>query len=96
VHSTVAAGSVVTQSPSGTSAPAGSTVALTVSDGPVQVTVPDVTGDDEAQARAALTAAGFTVQVHKFMPFGDPSVTTEDPSPGTQAAQGSTVTITLF
>ncbi|QMU68545.1 Stk1 family PASTA domain-containing Ser/Thr kinase [Streptacidiphilus sp. P02-A3a] len=96
VNSGVAAGSVVSQSPSGTSAPAGSPVSLTVSDGPVQVTVPDVTGDDEAQARAALTAAGFAVKVHKFMPFGDPTVATEDPSGGAQAAQGSTVTITLF
>lgn len=96
VHSSVAAGSVVSQSPSGTSAPAGSPVSLTVSDGPVQVAVPDVTGDDEAQARATLTAAGFAVKVHKFMPFGDPTVASEDPSAGTQAAQGSTVTITLF
>ncbi|QMU80146.1 Stk1 family PASTA domain-containing Ser/Thr kinase [Streptacidiphilus sp. PB12-B1b] len=96
VHSGVAAGSVVGQSPDGATAAAGSTVTLTVSSGPVQVTVPDVSGDDEAQARSALTAAGFKVKVHKFLPFGDPTVTSQSPGGGSQADQGSTVTITLF
>ena len=96
VHSSVPAGSVVSQSPNGATAPAGSTITLTVSAGPVQVTVPDVTGDTEAQARSALTAAGFKVKVHKFLPFGDPTVTTEDPSGGSQADQGSTVSVSLF
>jgi len=96
VNSAVPAGSVVSQTPSGSSAPSGATVTLTVSDGPVQVTVPDVSGDTEAQARAALTAAGFTVKVHRFLPFGDPTVQDEEPSAGTKADQGSTVTITLL
>ncbi|MBC3842004.1 PASTA domain-containing protein [Streptacidiphilus sp. 4-A2] len=96
VTSSVPAGSVASQSPSGSSAPAGSTISLTVSSGPPQVAVPDVTGDTEDQARAALTAAGFKVKTHKFLPFGDPTVTTQDPTGGSQAPQGSTVTITLF
>jgi beta-lactam-binding protein with PASTA domain len=96
VNSGVAAGSVAGQSPNGATASAGSTVTLTVSDGPVQVTVPDVRGDTEAQARSALTAAGFKVKVHKFLPFGDPTVTSQDPGAGSQADQGGTVTITLF
>jgi len=96
VTSTLPSGSVVSQSPDGSSAAAGSTVALTVSAGPPQVTVPDVTGDSEAQARSALTAAGFNVKAHNFLPFGSSTVTSESPSAGTQADRGSTVTITLF
>ena len=94
--SAVQAGSVVSQSPDGSSAAAGSTVTLTVSSGPPQVTVPDVGGDTEAQARAALTAAGFKVRAHSFLPFGTSTVTSQNPSAGSQADQGSTVTITLF
>ena len=96
VTSGVPAGAVVSQSPDGSTAAAGSTVTLTVSSGPPQVTVPDVTGDTEDQAKQALTAAGFKVKAHSFLPFGDSTVTSENPSPGTQADQGSTVTITLF
>jgi len=96
VSSAVPAGSVATMSPPGSSAAAGSTITLTISSGPAQVTVPDVSGDTEAQARTALNAAGFKVKVHHYSLFGTPTVVSEDPSGGSQADQGSTVTITLF
>jgi beta-lactam-binding protein with PASTA domain len=96
VSSAVPAGSVATMSPPGSSAAAGSTITLTISSGPAQVTVPDVSGDTEAQARTALNAAGFKVKVHHYTLFGTPTVVSEDPSGGSQADQGSTVTITLF
>ncbi|WP_034087859.1 Stk1 family PASTA domain-containing Ser/Thr kinase [Streptacidiphilus albus] len=96
VNSGVPGGSVVSESPNGPTAAAGSTVILTISSGPVQVTVPDVSGDTEAQARAALTAAGFKVKVHRFLPFGTPTVADQSPAGNSQADQGSTVTISLF
>ena len=96
VSSEQPAGDVASQNPSGSSATAGATITLTVSSGPVQVTVPDVTGDTEDQARQALTAAGFKVKVHKFAFFGSPTVSSQNPSGNSQADQGSTVTITLF
>jgi serine/threonine protein kinase/beta-lactam-binding protein with PASTA domain len=96
VSSAVPAGSVASVNPAGSSAAAGSTVTLTVSSGPAQATVPDVSGDTEAQARAALNAAGFKVKVHHYSLFGTPTVVSQDPGGGSQADQGSTVTITLF
>ncbi|MFL5956778.1 MAG: PASTA domain-containing protein, partial [Solirubrobacterales bacterium] len=43
----------------------GSTITLTVSDGPGQATVPDVTNLSGAQARAALRKAGFDVNTQQ-------------------------------
>ena len=89
-------GAVAAMSPDGATASQGSTVTLTVSKGPKLVTVPDVTGLDENDARKKLTDAGFQVQVVKLNPFGDPTVHIESPDGNQQAAQGSTVTITLL
>jgi RHS repeat-associated protein len=58
---TVAAGSVLSQSPTGgTNAPGGSAVNLVVSSGRPPVTVPDVTGLPQAAAAAELLATGLT------------------------------------
>ena len=62
VDSDQAKGIVVDQSPSGSATP-GSTIQLSVSKGPKQSTVPDVTSQDEASARSTLEQAGFTVTV---------------------------------
>ena len=43
----------------------GETVELVVSKGPPLVTVPNVVGRNEAEARAALEDAGFVVNVNK-------------------------------
>jgi serine/threonine-protein kinase len=89
--------SVVDQSPSGT-APKGATITLSVSRGPKQSTVPDVTNQDEASARSALQSAGFNVNVTQ-QDVNDPGlegiVLSETPRGGTKADQGSTVTLTV-
>jgi serine/threonine-protein kinase len=90
-------GTVVSQDPSGT-APPGSTVSLSVSKGPQESTVPDVTNQDEASAKSTLQAAGFKVTV-QHQEVSDPAldgiVLTQSPAGNSKAPQGSTVTITV-
>jgi hypothetical protein len=61
------------------------------------VEVPDVVGDDEATATAALEGAGFVVSVDSTysasVSVGD--VITQNPAGGAQAEAGSTVTIVV-
>jgi eukaryotic-like serine/threonine-protein kinase len=88
---------VVDQSPSG-SAPKGSTIQLSVSKGPKQSTVPDVTSQDEASARQVLEQSGFSVDVQEqdvTDPNQDGIVLTQDPVGGTRAKPGTTVTIVV-
>src|SRR5205807_5530243 len=63
--STVAAGNVISESPTaGTRVASGSAVTLVVSTGspgPAQVTVPNVVGQSQAAATSAITAAGLTM-----------------------------------
>ena len=65
--------------------------------GPTQVAVPDVVGTDEAAATTALEREGFVTKIeHKSSseaPEG--TVTSTDPSGGTKADKGSTVTVTV-
>jgi beta-lactam-binding protein with PASTA domain/predicted Ser/Thr protein kinase len=88
---------VVSQNPNGTAAP-GATITLSVSKGPKQATVPDVTSQDEDSARSTLESAGFTVSV-QHQDVGDPGldgiVLSQSPTGGTKAAKGSTVTIVV-
>jgi serine/threonine-protein kinase len=90
-------GNVVNQSPSGR-AQKGSTITLSVSKGPKQSTVPDVTSQDTGSARSTLQAAGFKVVVQQ-QDVNDPGldgiVLSQNPTGGTKANQGSTVTITV-
>lgn len=61
-HSSAAPGTVIAQQPeSGVRVTPGSTVLLTVSKGPPMVTVPDVVGLPEKEARDILTRVGLTV-----------------------------------
>ena len=97
VESDQPADRVVDQSPSG-SAPAGSTIKLSVSKGPKTSSVPDVTSQDEQSARDTLTSAWFKVQVQN-QDVTDPGlegiVLDQSPGGGNQAPQGSTVRITV-
>ena len=97
VESDQPAGTVVDQSPS-SSAPAGSTIKLSVSKGPKTSSVPDVTSQDETSAHDTLSSAGFKVQMQN-QDVNDPGlegiVLNQSPGGGTQAKQGSTVTITI-
>jgi eukaryotic-like serine/threonine-protein kinase len=88
---------VLAQDPqAGATAPKGSTITLTVSNGPQTTDVPDVTTLDADTARSTLEQSGFKVKVVK-QPVDDPSqenvVLDQKPAPNEKAKPGSTVTI---
>ncbi|MGW5878336.1 Stk1 family PASTA domain-containing Ser/Thr kinase [Nocardiopsis terrae] len=61
-------GKVITQEPdTGTSVGPGATVTLTVSSGPPEIEIPDVTGESVKDARKALKDAGFKVEVERIL-----------------------------
>src|SRR5205814_9130588 len=88
---------VLSQDPGGnTSAPIGSTVALTVSKGPTENQVPDVTTLDKDTATATLESSGFKVKAvpqDTTDPTAENIVLDQSPKSGSSAPQGSTVTI---
>ncbi|HUK93566.1 MAG TPA: PASTA domain-containing protein, partial [Gaiellaceae bacterium] len=90
------ADTVVSESP--TSAAPGSTITLSVSKGPKQTVVPDVTSEDEASAKSDLQGAGFKVVVQQ-QTVTDPGlngiVLSQTPRGGSKADHGSTVTIVV-
>jgi len=90
-------GRVVSQSPqAGDEVNARSRVDIVISAGPEAVVVPPVVGLSEEDARAAIQAAGLTVSVipqASDEPAGE--VIAQDPSAGTEAESGDTVTITV-
>jgi serine/threonine-protein kinase len=98
VESTQPAGVVTSQVPSGSStATKGSTVNLSVSNGPQTTPLPDVTGQTEADAKATLKAAGFKVKVtpqDTEVETFDGVVISQDP-PGNSQQDPNTV-VTLF
>ncbi|WP_327283025.1 MULTISPECIES: Stk1 family PASTA domain-containing Ser/Thr kinase [unclassified Streptomyces] len=94
VNSQFPAGTVANQSiGAGVQASTGDTVTLTVSKGPRQIPVPNVTGQEADVARKTLEAAGFKVKVER--PFLSFSNTVDAQSvPGGQAApEGSTIVL---
>jgi serine/threonine-protein kinase len=97
VPSELAAGVVVDQSPAGgTASDKGTTVELSVSEGPSTREVPDVTGQDVSVARATLQNNGFRVrEVPESTddPAMDGIVTAQDPPGLAQAEPGSLVTV---
>lgn len=96
--STVPAGSVISTSPAaGTQAQRGSVVTINVSTGPEQADVPDVVGQTQSDASAALTNAGFDVRVVQ-VPSSTSNmgkVITQSPAAGTNVDKGTTVSITV-
>jgi eukaryotic-like serine/threonine-protein kinase len=98
VDSTAPQNQVISQSPaSGTSATKGTSVTVRVSNGPPQVTVPDVVGYTSQQAVSTLEQAGF--QVSQQYTTTDASqqniVQRQNPPGNSQALKGSTVTIVI-
>ncbi|MDX6555218.1 MAG: eukaryotic-like serine/threonine-protein kinase [Miltoncostaeaceae bacterium] len=92
-------GTVIRQDPGpNTQAEADATVTLTVSTGPEQATVPDVTGGSVDDARAELADADLTVgdvvdQEDPSSPEGQ--VINQSPSPGEKVDTGTAVTLTV-
>jgi eukaryotic-like serine/threonine-protein kinase len=90
-------GNVSDQSPDGaTQAEKGSTVSITVSSGPSTTSVPDEVGQEQQIAEDDLKNNGFKVKVVNVAvsdPNQDNIVQDQDPSGGSQAPNGSTVTI---
>ncbi|MGX1253301.1 beta-lactam-binding protein with PASTA domain/serine/threonine protein kinase [Streptomyces ambofaciens] len=93
----VAKGFVISTKPgSGTTVRAGSAVALVVSKGS-PIDVPDVTGDDLADAREELTRAGLEVKIaaeRVNSEYDSGQVARQTPEPGGRVAEGDTVTLT--
>ena len=96
---TVEKGRVVRTAPViGAEGTKGGSLTLYVSSGPAPITVPPVTGLTEAQARAALTAKGFTVRVEEYIdvPAGsanDGRVISQTPSQNIDAPAGSQISL---
>lgn len=89
-------GSVISQKPDRGTLFAGETISVLVSKGPVMVTVPDVVGKTESQARAALSQAGLTARFS--YPLGSSLLDlsrSQSVRAGTQVPKGSTVTVTV-
>jgi serine/threonine-protein kinase len=94
---TVPKGEVIRSSPAdGTTVQKGSRVHLIVSSGPVQVKVPDVSGQTAAAAHSALKNAGLSFtdnQENSDQPKG--TVISQDPPGGTTVNKGTSVTLTI-
>ncbi|MFJ2646981.1 Stk1 family PASTA domain-containing Ser/Thr kinase [Streptomyces sp. NPDC087420] len=94
VNSPEDAGSVARQSVAeGAELARGDTVTLTLSKGPREVAVPDVTGQKVDEAKNALEDAGFEVSVDRSFPFLDDTVSEQSVGGGGTAPEGSTITI---
>jgi eukaryotic-like serine/threonine-protein kinase len=92
--STQPSGTVISQSPSGGTAPPGSKVTITVSGG--AVSVPSVIGDSQQTANQILVTAGFTVTVQQGAgpaQYANGTVFSQQPTAGSTAPKGTTVTI---
>ncbi len=99
VDSTAPANQIIHQNPApGSSASKGTTVALQVSNGPPQTSVPDVVGYTSQQAVQTLESAGFKV-TQQYVSVTDASqdnvVQSQNPAGGARALQGSVVTISI-
>src|SRR5262249_37802576 len=99
VQSDQTAGIVIDQSPAGnTFATPGSTITLTVSKGPATNTVPGVENRDVQTAKSTLAASGFKAHV-VMQDTSDPTldgiVISQNPTSGTQARPGTTITLVV-
>ena len=99
VNASTPNGTVIKESPAGGGkAPQGSTIDLTVSNGPAQISVPDVSGQPSAQAANALGTAGLSLgnttnQASDTVPSGD--VISTNPPAGAQIAPNSSVDLVI-
>jgi serine/threonine protein kinase/beta-lactam-binding protein with PASTA domain len=93
---TVPAGQVISQSPSSGTGFKGDSIALVVSKGPALVQIPPVNGKKVDEAQHTLEELGFHVEVqHNPLYVGAGYVVGSNPTEGSMAAQGSTVTLSI-
>lgn len=87
-------GQVISQNPTpGAEARRGDTIEITVSRGPQTVTVPDLFGEPEQTARAALEALGLRVRVEQLWNNGSSRVFGQSVPAGTQVPVGTEIVI---
>ncbi|CAB4758182.1 MAG: PASTA domain-containing protein [Actinobacteria bacterium] len=96
----VVAGAVISSAPAqGTKVPKDTAVALTISNGPPPIPVPEVTNTQQSSATDVLKAAGFLVDVAgQLVVEGDPGVGNvfgQNPVAGTPYRPGQIVTIVV-
>ncbi len=88
------------QPAAGATAPQNSSVTVLISAGPQQVTVPPVTNIDKNEAIHTLHDAGLKAAITQQVECTDPglnnTVQSQDPAPGAQVDQGSSVTIVVL
>jgi eukaryotic-like serine/threonine-protein kinase len=99
VTTTASPGTVLSQSPAtGSSVHAGDKVELTVAQAPKESAVPNVVGQEEAKAAAALEQAGFKPKAHSQSTTEQSQVgmvLEQSPAGGAKARKGATVTIAV-
>ncbi len=88
---------IATDPSAGTSLPRGTTVALIVSTGVGEVSVPNVVGQNVDDARSALIAAGLVVSTTKQQTTDQPegTVLSQSPPSGTNVQKGGTVNLVV-
>ncbi|HEX5366125.1 MAG TPA: Stk1 family PASTA domain-containing Ser/Thr kinase [Acidimicrobiales bacterium] len=94
----VPANQVISQDPgAGKEVDEGSTVKLTVSQGPKAVAVPDVTGMTQTEAQQTLTAQGFVVDVtpQESDEVEEGRVISQDPAANQQVPPGATIALAV-
>jgi beta-lactam-binding protein with PASTA domain len=98
-HASIPTGSVISQNPSaGSSVPEGTSVSLAISLGPRMVNVPNVVGMVQANAEAAITAAGLKVgaiSTKNSDTVVAGNIISQNPSSGTSVPQGSSVNLMI-
>jgi beta-lactam-binding protein with PASTA domain len=96
---TVAAGNVISQNPTGgTSLTEGSSVDLVVSLGPVMVDAPSVVGLSQTSAEIAITSANLsvgTISSASSATVAAGNVISQSPNGGTSVAEGSSINLTV-
>jgi eukaryotic-like serine/threonine-protein kinase len=92
----IPSGTIISQAQSGgSSVDPGSTIGITLSTGPVLVSVPDVSAQPPSTAIATLQAAGFAVRIQYIVDATNAggNVSGQDPAANATAPRRSTVTI---
>ena len=95
ISETVPDGDVVSQDPDDGTLFRGDAVSLVVSSGPPLVPVPDVQGEQVAEARSQLEQLGFRVQVQEVLGGFFGTVRSTDPAAGQSIPKGTTITLTV-